>query len=230
MASNQQILSDLRLIMDAGHSLELLSTYKGVPVICKAKIQRIGDDIVQLQAEGPALVCLAKEKQIRVLGSDYFEPSLAQIVSIDIPTGKLELADFGYLGTKLGERMIVRVEPKSPVHVTLINGGQITVGRLVDLSINGMGVRIGYADYNPSLKPGTNVQIRAALSTGEIEVNGVILSVVRSNEYYRLSLRFSQNGTQKSIIFKFLVDRRAEIEVELQKDYQAALETKESIP
>jgi len=230
MASNQQILSDLRLIMDAGHSLELLSTYKGVPVICKAKIQEIGNDVVQLKAEGSALICLANEKQIRVLGSDYFEPSLAQVVSIDIATGRLDLADFGYLGTKLGERMIVRVEPKSSIRVLLIHDGQKTIGRIVDLSINGMGVRVGYADYNPSLKPGTNIHIKTTLPNGEIDLDGVILSVVRTNEYYRLSLRFFQNGLQKSTIFKYLVDRRAEIEVELQQDYNTALTKKESVP
>jgi hypothetical protein len=229
MTSNQQILSDLRLIMDAGHSLELLSTYKGVPIICKAKIQEIGKDVVHLKADGSALVCLAKEKQIRVLGSDYFEPSLAQVLSIDLSSGELELADFGYLGTKLGERMIVRVEPKSLIQVILTHDDHKTVGRIVDLSINGIGVRVGYADYNPSLKPGTNVHIQTKLPNGKIDIGGVILSVVRTNEYYRLSLRFSQNGPQKSTIFKYLVDRRAEIELELQHDYDVALKKKESV-
>ena len=229
MASNQQILSDLRLIMDAGHSLELLSTYKGVPIICKAKIQEIGNDVVRLKADGSALVCLANEKQIRVLGSDYFEPSLAQVLSIDLPTGKIELRDFGYLGTKLGERMIVRVEPKSPIRVTLIHDDKKTYGLIVDLSINGMGVRIGYADYNPSLKPGTNIHVHTELPSGEIDIGGVILSVVRTNEYYRISLRFFQNGLQKSTIFKYLVDRRAEIELELQHDYDVALKKQESV-
>jgi hypothetical protein len=223
MASNQQILSDLRLIMDADHSLELLSSYKGVPIICKAKIQEIVNDVVYVKADGAGLVCLAKEKQIRVLGSDYFEPSIAQVLSIDLATGRIELTDFGYLGTKLGERMIVRVEPKSPIQVSLVHDDRKTIGRIVDLSINGLGVRVGYADYNPSLKPGTNVHIQTTLPNGEIDLNGVILSVVRTNKYYRLSLRFSQNGPQKSTIFKYLVDRRAEIEEELQQDYAIAL-------
>ena len=41
MASNPQIISDLRVIQEANHSLELLTVYKGVPFICKANIKTV---------------------------------------------------------------------------------------------------------------------------------------------------------------------------------------------
>ncbi|MBN1149134.1 MAG: PilZ domain-containing protein [Anaerolineales bacterium] len=223
MASNQQILSDLRLIMEADHALELLTNYKGVPFICKAKIGAIGADNVSIQAQDPAMICLLRDKQIRVLGSDYFEPSVAQIDSFDLFTGKAVLSDFSYLGTKLGERMIVRVEPKSPIDVHLKSEGLSTAGPLIDLSINGLGLRIGQADYSPTLKPGTSIQVNMQLPSGEISSRATVLSVVRTNEYYRLSMRFAGNDTQKKLIFQYLVDRRTEIEEELKDEYERAL-------
>ena len=226
MASNQQILSDLRLIMEAGHALELLTNYKGVPFICKAKIEAIDSESISLQAQDATMVCLLNEKQIRVLGSDYFEPSVAQIDAFDLITGKAILKDFSYLGTKLGERMIVRVEPKSPIEVHLRSEGLATVAKLIDLSINGLGLRVSQADYNPTLKPGTSVKVNMQLPSGKISSRATILSVVRTEGHYRLSLRFTDNDSQKKLIFKYLIDRRAEIEQELVEEYQEALRAK----
>lgn len=226
MASNQQILSDLRLIMEAGHLLELLTVYKGVPFICKARINAIEGDNVQVQALDPAMVCMLNAKQVRLLGSDYFEPSVAQISSFDILTGIADLTDLTFLGTKLGERMIVRVEPKSPLEVIIQTGGQKTAGQLADLSINGVGMRVGHAAYNPTLKPGTTIQVRMQLPNGDISLSGTLLSAVKMDEFYRLSMRFTQNGPKKTVVFKYLVDRRSEIEAELKQEYEKALHAK----
>ena len=157
MTSNPQILADLRLIMDFDHQLELMNTYRGVPVICRARVLSIRDDMVEIETHDPALICLLEQKQTRVLGSDYFEPAVAHVASVDLLAGVAVLTNFTYQSTRLGERMIVRVEPKEPIAVTLETEGQKVQTELIDLSLSGMGVHVDYPKYSAALKPGTMV-------------------------------------------------------------------------
>jgi hypothetical protein len=174
------------------------------------------------------MVCLMQEKQVRVLGSDYFEPAIAKVAFFDISTGAAELTDFSYVGSKLGERMIVRVEPKAPVEVVLDGAGVKITGTLADISLNGAGVRIAPVDYNAALKPGTNLQISMKLPTGNIALAGTVLSAIKTSDFYRLSIRFEQNVPQKGLIFRYLVERRAEIERELLESYAASVRNPDS--
>ena len=224
MASNPQILSDLRVIQEADHEIKILSTFKGVPFICPAKFEDISKDRVLVIAQDPSMVCLEMDKKPRVLGSDYFEPSVADVLSLDIFTGEIVLNNFTYVGTKLGERMIVRVEPREPIAVKLHTETQETIGQIADISLNGIGVWITTTAYSPTLKPGTMVVTKFQLPTGDFELSGTVLSAYKMAESYRLSIRFDQYDPQKTNIFRYLVDRRNQIEVEIVDNYEASIE------
>ena len=223
LTSNPQIISDLRLIMDFDHVLELMNIFRGVPFICRARVSSIHDDLVEIQTQDPAQVCLVQQKQTKVLGSDYFEPAVARVASSDLLAGTAVLTNFSYQSTRLGERMIVRVEPKEPFPVMVETGdGQITV-ELADLSLNGMGVRVELSDYSAALKPGTTVQTSLLLPKGEVRLAGSILTAIKSSSAYRLSVRFLPNSPQRVTVFRYLIDRRAEIADELVQEYERAL-------
>lgn len=223
MRSNQQILADLRLMQEAEQPVELLSTFKGVPFICRAEILEITPEKVRLKALDPAMICLQVGEQTRVLGSDYFEPARAEVLAFDLSQGQLELGGFTYVGTKLGERMIVRVEPKEPIPVHLSTEALQAEGELADISLNGIGVRLKPTDFTALLRPGAQVNLAVQLPTGAIESVGTIMSVTRQGETFRLAVRFSQSGAEKSLIFQYLVQRRAEIEAELRRCYTETL-------
>jgi PilZ domain len=222
MISNIQILSDLRLAMEMRQELELMVTFKGVPVICKAKVTQIEGETVTLVTRDPGLIRIEHENKISVLGSEFFEPSTAKVIKVDIHSGTLELNNFSYLGTRLGERMMMRVEPKEPIRVSLESESLLFDGEIVDMSLNGIGIRIDQPNYNPSLKPGTTIKTSFDLPNSRIEMEGTVLSSVKAGNIYRLSLRFNQNGPQKIAIFRYLIDRRAEIENELKSDFERA--------
>jgi hypothetical protein len=222
MISNIQIISDLRLAMEMRQELELMVTFKGVPVICKARVTQIDGEIVSMTTRDPGIVRFEHEKKVSVLGSEYFEPSTAKVIQTDIRSGALKLSDFSYLGTRLGERMMMRVEPKEPIRISLESESLSFDGEIVDLSLNGIGVLIDQANYNPSLKPGTTIRTIFDLPNGHTVVEGTVLSSVKAGNNYRLSLRFNQEGSQKITIFRYLIDRRAEIESELKSDFEKA--------
>jgi len=224
MASNPQIISDLKVIQEAGHGIDVLTSYKGVPFICHALIINIKNDLVQIVTKDRPIVCLKNEKRPQILGSDFFEPSLASVVSLDIPSGKIELNQFSYVGTKLGERMIVRVEPKEPLSVNLEIEGQKISAQLADISINGLGVLVDSKLYTPLLKPGADINTSLQLHTGSIESTGIVLSALKVGDNFRLSIRYNQKNYQKMRIYRYLVDRRAEIGAELNENYRLALQ------
>lgn len=223
MRSNQQILADLRLMQEAGQPVELLSTYKGVPFICRAEILEIEPDKAHLKALDPSMICLRVGEQTRVLGSDYFEPARAEVLAFDLSEGLVELGGFTYVGTKLGERMIVRVEPKESIPVEIATETQNAQGELADISLNGVGLRLKSTDFTALLRPGTQVNLSLNLPTGAIQSNGTVMSVTRLDQGFRLAVRFNQSGAEKSLIFQYLVQRRAEIEAELNQAYTSTL-------
>jgi hypothetical protein len=222
MTSNQQIISDLRLAMDMNQHLELMVNFKGVPVISKAQIRDIDGEMVTMSTSDPGLVVLSTSPQTSILGSDYFEPSTAKVQEVDIQSGKVVLHDFSYLGNRLGERMLIRVEPQAPIPLKLEFEEQAVDGELVDISLSGAGIRIPSAKYTPLLKPGAVIQLKFELPNGMIAMSGTVLSGNRSIDLYRLSIRFGQNGEQKERIFKYLVDRRSQIEKELLAEFEKA--------
>jgi hypothetical protein len=222
MISNIQIISDLRLAMEMRQDLELMVTFKGVPVICKARVTQIDGENVTMVTRDPGLIRIEHEKKISVLGSEFFEPSTAKVVNVDLNSGILLLSNFSYLGTRLGERMMMRVEPKEPLQVSFESESQISEGEIVDLSLNGIGICIDQANYNSSLKPGTTIKATFDLPSGRTLMQGTVLSSVKSGNSYRLAVRFNENAPQKIAIFRYLIDRRAEIESELKSDFERA--------
>lgn len=208
--------------MDMNQHLELMVHYKGVPVISKAQIRAIADDLVTMVAHERGLICLRASLQTTILGSDYFEPSTAKIQSVEVRSGEVFLHDFSYLGSRLGERMIIRVEPAAPTPLRLEVEEHTIDGELADISLSGAGVRIPLAKYTPLLKPGAVIRIKFELPHGPFTLSGTVLSGTRSADLYRLSVRFGENGEQKKRIFKYMVDRRAQIEQELLAEYEKA--------
>jgi hypothetical protein len=223
MISNIQILSDLRLAMEMRHKLELMVTFKGVPVICKARVTQIDGETVTLVTHDPGLIRIEREKKISVLGSEFFEPSTAKVLNMDIANGTLQLCNFSYLGNRLGERMMMRAEPKEPIRISLESENLSFDGDIIDLSLNGIGIQIDQANDTSSLKPGTTIKTTFDLPKGHTVMDGTVLSTVRSGKTYRLSVRFNENGPPRIAIFRYLIDRRAEIEGELKSDYERAL-------
>jgi hypothetical protein len=118
--------------------------------------------------------------------------------------------------------MIVRVEPKEPIPVRLENQDQVTTVELVDLSLNGMGVRVESDSYSAFLKPGTAVQVGMHLPKEEVRLDGNVLTAIRSGSAYRLSVRFVPGSPHRVAVFRYLIDRRAEIAIELEEEYEQA--------
>jgi len=223
MVSNQQIMSDIRLVMETGHKLELMNIFQGIPFICKATVTQIEGEVVSLETRDSTILCLKGQEETRVLGSDYFEPSLARVISVDIPTGVINLDNFVYSETKLGDRTLIRVQPTEDIQVQIEGASHRALGHLMDISLSGLGVQILEKDFHDSFIKGSDIQITLQLPEGKVNCNGMITKVDRFNQDYRLSIRFSPDIADRPTIFRYLIDRRKEIEEEVEKRYLDAM-------
>ncbi len=219
-SSNLQVMMDLQLALNSKQPLELMTTYKGVPVINRAAIKSIGEELVTLIAE-PAvgLVSLRNQTHTTILGSEYFDPASASIVQVKLDSREVVLRDFAYLGERLAERRRLRVEPQSTTMVALKLDVIETLGEIADLSLNGVGIRIRARNDDLRVKPGKQVQLRYELPEGAIQITGRILGSARLSGFRRISVHFNPNRDQKNRIYQYLVARREQIDHEMEKEY-----------
>jgi hypothetical protein len=224
MPSNLHIISDLRIAMETNQDLELMVTYKGIPVISKAKIVEIDGDMITLITHDPGLICIAKKDRLSILGSESLDPSSAQVGGVALQKREVRLQNFSDLGNRLGERMTVRVETETPIAICLESQDLRVEGEMVDISLQGAGLRISSGQYSPALKPGAQILASFDLPSGSIRIKCTVVSGAKREDHYRLSILFIENGEKMRRIFHYLVDRRKEIEEELLSEYQTAME------
>lgn len=214
------ILVELEVAMRARREVELLSYFKGVPVLYRAQVEHVGGGVIDIHSTDIEIVCLLLEKQVILLGDALEEPAHADIISVELAAGKARLGNFQYVGTKLGNRMVVRVEPKEAVPVELESGGQKISAKLADISMDGLAVRLATPGGERPLKLHSMVQVIFGLPTAEVKLVGSVRSMrPESDNMHRLGIVFSQDAQIKDIA-AYITQRRAEILSEIKITYE----------
>jgi hypothetical protein len=211
------ILTDLQYVMETSQELDILNFHKSFPITCKARVENINANEVILKVQPPGSVCLELQESTIVLSRGLPEAVRAQIVSFDLLSGKLVLADFGYVGSHFGERMIARVQPDGQVPVNIEVGDQVYTGELVDVSLSGVGLLVKDASFQRSQL----LQITLPLPEGQVTLPGKVLNISESRGKARLAIGFTRNAQEIAIIMRYIKDRRTEILAEIERMYQS---------
>jgi hypothetical protein len=218
MVSNDQIYEDLKLCLSLSDpNFELLNEYKGVPFIGKATYVSITEDSIQLIVQPPASICLQLEGRTFLLSDGLFEPIEAQVLSFDIQTGAVDLGSLEYAGSKFWNRREVRVEPEEPFAVDITREGQTTIGRLVDVSMSGIGVAVTPLETEP--ERGEKVDLILSLPEGDVTLPGEICSISEVDSELRLGIEFPGNVPEKRAVVQYVLHRREQIRAELNELY-----------
>src|SRR3972149_2761629 len=77
------ILSSLREFARAGRDVDLLNSYKGIPVLFKAALHEVGDDTAVVRFEKYEAVCLTLENRTTLLADRLGGPGGAAVRSGD---------------------------------------------------------------------------------------------------------------------------------------------------
>jgi hypothetical protein len=217
------IISDLQYVMETGQELDILNFHKSFPITCKARVETIEKDVVILRVQPPGSVCLESQEETIVLSRGLPEAVRAQVLEFDLINGTLQLNDFNYVGKHFGDRMIARVQPEDTVFVILELGDQQHTGKLVDVSLSGIGVTM----RDSGIQRGQVVQLTLPLPEGRITLPGKVLNISESPEnLIRLSIGFTRNAQEIAVIMRYIKDRRSEILSEIERMYERSYHMK----
>ena len=220
MPTHEIIQQRLAAALRANRPLELLSGFKGVPVRFKAALLEIQAEGIIIQTSQPEAVCLDLDREVVVLGEGGDEALRADVVEVQMATGRARLARLRHAGDRLGNRLTVRVEPQTPIQVRLTLGGQTVVAQMVDLSMGGMAAQVAEVPPGVALKAHVMAPVAFDLPSGLVEMVGLIRSVRPEGTGKRLGISFPQDANV-SVIVGYVLQRRVEILAELQQKYAA---------
>jgi hypothetical protein len=220
MPLHETIQQRLSVAFKAGRPLDLLSSFKGVPVRYQAVIQQIQEDGVIVQTAQREAVCLELDREVVVLGEGGDEALRANVAEVQLAVGRAQLTHLRYADSRLGNRLMVRVEPKTLMPVRLELGGHTVVGQIVDLSLGGLAVQVLAMPIELPLKPNISAPLAFDLPSGPVELAGLIRSARPVGAGKRLSISFTQDAHVGAIV-AYVLQRRVEILAELQQAYEA---------
>lgn len=212
------IMLDLQFVMETGQELDILNFFKSFPITCRARVEKIENNLITLLVQPPGSICLEEQDQTIILSRGLPEAVRARIESFDLVQGVLQLSELGYVGSRFGDRMIARVQPENPLQVEIETNDQKISGELVDVSLSGVGVHV----TTPGFQRSQLIHITLPLPEGRVTLPGKILNVIETSGKYRLSIGFTRNAQEIAIIMRYIKDRRAEILAEIERMYDTA--------
>ena len=221
MPINTQVKKDLLANLGVEHGLELMNLYKGVPLVYKATLAKVGDDGIQMVVAAPESICLLWEQSTIILDDRSSLALKAQVGSFLIEEGSVELINIQYTDRGFGVRTMVRVEPVEPIPIKISRNNQTTEGEILDISLTGFGIRVSSL-VDPPYQTRDPVGLALNLAGKEIRPSGTVISVIENDGESRLAVHFSENESVPFEIAHYITHRRAEIRQELREAYEAA--------
>lgn len=210
------ILLDLQFVMETGQELDVLNFFKSFPITCRARVEKIDNNVITLHVQPPGSVCLQDQEQTIILSRGLPEAVRARVMEFDLVQGTLKLNDLGYVGSRFGDRQIARVQPENPLEIEIEAGEQKIAGQLVDVSLSGVGVHV----KAPGFQRGQLIMVTLPLPEGRVTLPGKVLNVIEVEGKYRLSIGFTRNAQEIAMIMRYIKDRRAEILAEIERMYE----------
>ena len=215
-------------IKNSGAKIKFMNLYKGVPITYEAEILDIDGDEIVFRTDPMQELAMKLDGKAFIVKNDFFDKHVkADIVYSNFANNTVILNNFIYLlNMPASQREFVRVHPNTVAHVALSkNEKEITVGKLFDLSINGLGV---VSEENHGLHIGAKVNITFDLNfpydgkTLHIDVKGSVLNVIEYHDSFRYCMAIYPDKELEKEIVQFVDEREEEIIVNLKdqlKDY-----------
>ncbi len=217
MFAKDKIFRQLGHLRDAGQAVQLMSSYKGLPIVRPAAPVSLGFDEAVFQVHRHQAVCLRLAHETVLDVPELPMLVQAAVAEVDLATSRALLNDFRYTRQPQSQRGILRLQPGEALEVVLAQGTQAIHGWLADISYGGLGVK-GVAAH--ALDPafvirGMAVQLAFYLSHQYrmLELSGVIANSLLGGDYYRIGLRFQPqpDAASRHIIAAYMARRQPEI-------------------
>lgn len=214
------IIEAFHTMRDDNQSVTFLNLYKGVPISSEASIVEIEGEQVTFRIDKLQEIAMKLDAQAFIVKNNYFNKHLkADIVHSDFQNNTVVLKNFIYLlNMPALQREFIRVHPDIIANVYLHQFDNMqTIGRLYDLSMNGLGV---VSSENNGIFVGAKVLVEFELNSAsissvkgdkKIEVQGEVINVIEYKDSYRYCMRIVPNREMSDKILHYITKREREI-------------------
>jgi len=214
------IIEAFYTMRDDNQSVTFLNLYKGVPISSEASIVEIEGEQVTFRIDKLQEIAMKLDAQAFIVKNNYFNKHLkADIVHSDFQNNTVVLKNFIYLlNMPALQREFIRVHPDIIANVYLHQFDNMqTIGRLYDLSMNGLGV---VSSENNGIFVGAKVLVAFELNSAsissvkgdkKIEVQGEVINVIEYKDSYRYCMRIVPNREMSDKILHYITKREREI-------------------
>lgn len=213
------IIEAFHTMRDDNQSVTFLNLYKGVPISSEASIVEIEGEQVTFRIDKLQEIAMKLDGQAFIVKNNYFNKHLkADIIYSDFQNNTVVLKNFIYLlNMPALQREFIRVHPDIIANVYLHQFGNMqTIGRLYDLSMNGLGV---VSSENNGIFVGAKVLVDFELNSvstsvsgdKKIEVQGEVINVIEYKDSYRYCMRIVPNREMSEKILHYITKREHEI-------------------
>jgi len=166
MRLSSEILHNFHKFAETQEDIQLVNVYKGVPISYPAKVRDVGTHTLTLMTDPFQIVCLYRDKVTFIQHNSFPVTIQASVIQVDFNSNQASLSAFKYVGSTIGDRRQVRVEPKEIITGRLHSkDADVTVrGELADISLNGIAIYIKPSLYSPNIfKVGNKISVELEL-------------------------------------------------------------------
>jgi hypothetical protein len=242
MTQADEILTIFRQIASEGRRIRLLNLYKGIPISYAARIASIGDASVTVQTEKIQLVCMYREKETFIQHVKFPHLVRAGVVMVDTDKVHGLLSHFSYQPERIGELTRVRVQPARTISSVLVSEGtqKLVSGELVDISLDGVAVKVDQRELSNACQPGETVQIQIHLPKSipfqegpdqiPLDLSGSIANIKTGlpDGKCRIGVQLHPESPARLDLAHFITQRQTELLREIRSIYElVSLVTKE---
>ncbi len=210
-----------------GESIKLYNSYRGIPIVYEARLLSVDSWYVTASVHEFQAVCLALENMTYIQNSLLPGLLRSRCINVDVKTREARLTEFTLGGASVGKRKTVRVQPREPTDVQLMDANGVRIaGILADVSSDGVGV-VTFATYTSGELPFTRgMEIFAELILPESDQNfrfhGKIVSISSKGKFTnRLGLKLQPDPAAEPILRKYIAYRQEEILLEIKGVYES---------
>jgi hypothetical protein len=153
MAEN--IMQIFNKMVSSGEEINLLNTYKGVPLAHSARITNVGFSTIQVSTDTCQTVSMYIEKKTYIQSPKICGIYRADVENIENAEMTTTLGSFSAVDFRIGARSEVRVQPADPISVHLSDQTGLCSlnGQISDISQDGLGIYLSWMTMIPRFFP-----------------------------------------------------------------------------
>lgn len=197
-----------------GLKVTLTNYHKGLPLIYPATVVAVEKGNIDLDVNEAQAAAIDSDRYTLIRSKLFPDPIAAHVQYINVKKRAVSLNKFCFIEVLAEKRSAVRVNLDPPVRATVQCDGQKIVGKLLDISTQG--VAVSFDDY-VDMEPGAEMTVMFMLADPALSKHTMVKMpatlVVASSESspYCYKLKIKPEKDQEQLISRYSFQRQVEI-------------------